>query len=118
MVSFGPYETKKKKGSSAQPLREKIARELIKKAEPRYLGISRNLGSSRYAARDQVGLRQLKGACPWIQRTRADMSHQPPNDAKKGRWLGNQHFMKRSLVPWGTQGDGPWRKVAGDLSAW
>ena len=94
---------KEKKGSSTQPLREKIAGELRKKAEPRYLGIPRNLGSLEYAARDQLGLRQLKGACPWIQRTRADMS---------------QHFMERSLVPWGTQGDGPWRKVAEDLSAW
>ena len=38
-VSFEPYETKKK-GSPAQPLREKIAGELRKKAEPGYLGFS------------------------------------------------------------------------------
>ena len=50
-VSFEPYETKKK-GSPAQPLREKIAGELRKKAEPGYLGILRDLGFSGYAVED------------------------------------------------------------------
>ena len=55
----------------------------------------------------RLELRQLKGACPGTQRTRVDMSHQPPNDAEKGRGPGNQHFMKKFLVPRGTQRDGP-----------
>ena len=50
----------------------------------------------------RLELRQLKGACPGTQRTRVDMSHQPPNDAKKGRGLVNQCFMKKCLVPRGT----------------
>ena len=37
----------------------------------------------------RLELRQLKGACPGTQRTRVDMSHQPPNDTKKGRGLVN-----------------------------
>ena len=37
---------------------------------------------------------------------------------KMRRRLGNQQLMKKGLVPRGTLGDGPWNKVAGDLSAW
>jgi len=32
--------------------------------------------------------------------------------------LENQQFINKGLVPWGTQKDGLWRKVAGDLSTW
>ena len=50
-VSFRPNETKKK-GSSTQPLREKIVGELKEKAELGYLGIPKNLGSSGYVVGD------------------------------------------------------------------
>ena len=36
-------------------------------------------------SRVRLGLRQLKGACQGTQRTKANVSHQPPNDAKKGQ---------------------------------
>ena len=50
-VSFRPNKTKKK-GSSTQPLREKIVGELKEKAELGYLGIPKNLGSSGYVVGD------------------------------------------------------------------
>ena len=71
MGKFWISRNKGKKKFSPAPKGKKIAEKFGEKIELGYLGIPKSLGFSGYAAR------------PEARRTRADMSHQPPNDAEK-----------------------------------
>ena len=119
---MGKLWASKKEGKEQRRLSPTFIRRLSwgaqKRIGPGYLGTDRTMGYSENARRDQLGFKQLKGACLWTQGTKIGMSHQPPMAQKKGWWPRNKHLIKRSMVPWETQESGSWRKVTEDLSAW